>query len=97
MAKLTVIANITAKSDKIELLKAELLKLVDLTRAQDEGCLNYDLHQDNENPAQFLVYESWGSEALLQKHGASKHLQSFMAATESAVEQFTVSKMTQIA
>ena len=58
MAKLTVVANITAKADKVELVKAELLKLIDLTRAE-EGCINYDLHQDNTNPAHFLFYENW--------------------------------------
>ncbi len=55
MAKLTIVANIKAKADKIDLVKAELLKLIDITRAE-EGCLQYDLHQDNENPAHFLFY-----------------------------------------
>jgi quinol monooxygenase YgiN len=31
---------------------AELLKLIDITRAE-EGCINYDLHQDKENPGSF--------------------------------------------
>ncbi|WP_198590427.1 antibiotic biosynthesis monooxygenase, partial [Shewanella sp. 10N.286.52.B9] len=50
MTKLTIVANIKANEDKIELVKAELLKLIDVTRAED-GCINYDLHQDNDNPA----------------------------------------------
>ena len=29
MAKLTIVANIIAKADKVELVKAELLKLID--------------------------------------------------------------------
>ena len=56
MAKLTIVANIKANPDKIDLVKAELVKLIDITRAE-EGCINYDLHQDNENPAHFLFYE----------------------------------------
>ncbi len=32
----------------MDLVKNELLKLIELTRAE-EGCINYDLHQDNEN------------------------------------------------
>jgi quinol monooxygenase YgiN len=35
MAKLIFIASIKTKKDKIELVKAELLKLVDITRAED--------------------------------------------------------------
>ncbi|GAL10173.1 hypothetical protein JCM19233_1150 [Vibrio astriarenae] len=57
MSKLTIVANIIAKQDKVELVKAELLKLIDVTRAE-EGCINYDLHQDNENPAHFMFYET---------------------------------------
>ena len=57
MAKLTIVANITAAANKIDLVKAELGKLIDLTRAE-EGCLQYDLHQDNENPAHFMFYET---------------------------------------
>ena len=57
MSKLTIVANIKAKSDKIDLTKAELEKLIDITSAE-EGCLKYDLHQDNENPAHFLFYEN---------------------------------------
>jgi quinol monooxygenase YgiN len=57
MAKLTIVANITAKADKIDLVKTELEKLIDITRAE-EGCINYDLHQDNENPAHFMFYEN---------------------------------------
>ena len=48
MTQLTIIANIVANEDKVEVVKAELLKLIDTTRAE-EGCINYDLHQDNEN------------------------------------------------
>ena len=71
MSKLTIVANITAKSDKIELVKAELEKLIPITRAE-EGCINYDLHQDKGNPAHFLFYENWESRELLaDAHGQS--------------------------
>lgn len=50
MAKLTIVANIIATPDSIDFVKAELLKLIEITRAEP-GCINYDLHQDNENPA----------------------------------------------
>ncbi len=96
MAKLTIIANIKAKADKIDLLRTEFLKLVDKSRA-DEGCIKYDLHQDNKNPAHFLVYENWESSEVLQKHLGAQHFKDFMAATEGAVEEFTVNEMTHIA
>jgi quinol monooxygenase YgiN len=96
MAKLTIVAKIKAKADKVDLVKAELLKLIDITRAE-EGCINYDLHLDNENPTHFLFYENWESRELWQTHMDNQHLKDYMAATEGAVEEFTVNEMTQIA
>ena len=96
MAKLTIVANIKTKADKIDLVKTELLKLIDTTRAE-KGCINYYLHQDNENPHHFLFYENWESRELWQTHMGNKHLAEYMAATEGAVEEFTLNEMTKIA
>jgi quinol monooxygenase YgiN len=95
LAKLTVVAIIKAKADKIDLVKAELLKPIDITRAE-AGCINYDLHQDIENPAHFLFYENWESRELWQNHMGNQHLKDYMAATEGAVEEFTLNEMTKI-
>jgi quinol monooxygenase YgiN len=96
MAKLTIVANIKAKAEKVELVKSELLKLIDITRAE-KGCINYDLHQDNDNPSHFLFYENWESRDLWQAHMDNQHLKDYLDATEGAVEEFTVNEMTQIA
>ncbi len=95
MANLTIVANIHAKSDKVELVKAELQKLVATTRAED-GCIQYDLHQDNEDPAHFLFFENWESRELWQVHMGAPHLAAYLAATDGAVEKSTLYEMTQI-
>ena len=59
MTTLAIVANIIAKADQIDLIKAELLKLIDITLAE-AGCINYDLHQDIQNPAHFVFYEIAG-------------------------------------
>lgn len=96
MAKLTIVANIKANPAKIDLVKEELLKLIDITRAE-KGCINYDLHQNNEDPAHFVFYENWESRELWQIHMGNPHLKDYLAATEGAVDEFIVSEMTQIA
>lgn len=96
MQKLTIIGGIKAKSDKIDLVKAELLKLIDVTRAE-KGNLQYDLHQDNEDPAHFLFYENWENRELWQHHMNNQHMKDYMAATDGAVEEFTLNEMTKIA
>ena len=93
--QLTIIARILVKAEKRELVQSELLKLVEMTRAE-EGCINYDLHQDNENPNLFLFYENWASRELWQKHMDTAHLAAFKAATEGAVEEIVLNEMTVI-
>ena len=92
MAKLTIVANIKANPDKIELVKSELLKLIDITRSE-AGCINYDLHQDNENPAHFMFYENWESRDLWQTHMNAPPLAAYMGAPDGAVEEFTLNEM----
>ncbi|MBW1670701.1 MAG: antibiotic biosynthesis monooxygenase [Deltaproteobacteria bacterium] len=91
--KLTIVARIEANSDKIELVKAELLKLVEPT-LKEAGCIQYDLHQDNENPAIFVFCENWESYELWQEHMNNTHLAEYMKATEGAVASFTLNEMT---
>ncbi|MGF1773306.1 antibiotic biosynthesis monooxygenase [Vibrio wakamikoensis] len=95
MTKLTIVANILANAAQVDLVKAELLKLIDITRAE-QGCINYDLHQDNENAAHFVFYENWESRELWQIHMGNKHLSDYLKATEGAVESFTINEMTHI-
>ena len=93
--KLTIVARIEAKKDQIDLIKSELIKLIEPTRSE-EGCIQYDLHQDNENPEIFFFYENWESRELWQNHMNNDHLAAYMQATEGAVENFVVHEMSMI-
>jgi len=94
--QLTIVARIEANADNIDLVKAELLKLIEPTRLED-GCIQYDLHQDNTNPAVFMFFENWESRELWQNHMNNDHLKAYMQATESTVASFTLNEMTNIA
>ena len=93
--KLTIVAKILAKAEKRDLVKKELLKLIDITRSE-KGCINYDLHQDNQNENLFLFHENWESRELWQAHMGNTHLADYMKATDGAVEEFTLHEMTPI-
>lgn len=95
MSQLTIVAKIIAKEEKREFVKAELLKLIPITRAE-KGCVNYDLHQDNENPNLFLFQENWVSKELWQEHMNNDHLAEYMKVTDGAVEEFILNEMTVI-
>jgi len=72
----TVIATLKAKPGQEEALRRELLALIPITR-QEQGCINYDLHQSNEDPAVFVFHENWSSQAALQAHSVNTHLAAF--------------------
>lgn len=95
MSTLTIVAKIEAKHDKIDLVKAELLKLIEPTR-KEKGCIQYDLHQDNNNPEVFVFYENWESRELWQEHMNNDHLKAYMQATEGAVAQFILNEMSRV-
>ena len=93
MSKLTIVAHIHARPEKKDLVKTELEKLIPVTRAE-AGCIQYDLHQDNDNPAHFLFYENWQSRELWQNHMNAPHIAAYLQATEGAVTEFTLHEMT---
>lgn len=92
---LTIVGKIEANADKVDFVKAELLKLIPIT-LKEAGCIQYDLHQDNDNPAVFLFYENWESRELWQTHMNNTHLAEYMAATEGTVASFTLNEMTKL-
>ena len=92
---LPIIARIEARKIKVDLVKSELLKLIEPAR-KEQGCLQYDLHQDNENPAIFMFYENQENRELWQIHMNNEHLKAYMDATDGAVENFTLNEISQI-
>ena len=92
---LTIVARILVKKEHKNFVKEELLKLLDVTRAE-EGNISYDLHQDNENPNSFLLYERWVNRELWQKHMSNKYLAHYLKVTEGKVDEFVLNEMTEI-
>ncbi len=95
MSKLVIVAQVMAKAEKLELVKSELLKLIEPTRLE-EGCITYQLHQDNANPNFFLFYEVWENRELWQVHMNNENLAQYVKATEGAIESFVVNEMSMV-
>jgi quinol monooxygenase YgiN len=84
--KLTVVAKIRAKSGLKDKVKAELLNLISPTR-KESGCINYDLHQSQEDENLFLFYENWISRQDLDDHLKTPHLQAFLGKSEELLAE----------
>ncbi len=85
MSKVKLIAKIKAKSEFIEEIKEGLFGLVAPTR-QEAGCIQYDLHQDQNDPSTFIFIEEWESQDHLKAHSAAPHIAAFGAAAKGKVE-----------
>ena len=95
MSKVTVVAKVAAKRESLENVRNELLKLIAPTRNED-GCIEYNLHQDNEEPSLFIFYETWESPAALEKHLGSDHFKAYVKAVDGMLAEKAVHKMTRI-
>lgn len=73
---LTVVATMNAKPGKEKETEDVLKGLLEPTRAE-EGCIQYDMHRDNNDPSLFLFYENWESTEHLERHLKTPHLRSF--------------------
>ena len=73
----TVIAHIRAKPGQEEQVKGALLALCAPTRVE-KGCINYDLHQSQDDSALFAFHENWVSKNDLDVHLQSSHVQAFL-------------------
>ena len=82
---LTVIARMTAKPGKEGDLRSALEALVPIT-VQEDGCVNYDLHVAQDDPASFFFYENWESDEKLDAHLGAQHLVDFASKLEDLLE-----------
>src|SRR5688572_17004649 len=73
-ATVRVVAHLIAKPDKIHETQAALTAVIEPTRAED-GCLLYELMQNGADPTDFTFVEEWSTEAALDAHLESAHLQ----------------------
>ena len=93
--QLTVIAHLRALGGQIDETREFLLGLVGPTR-KEEGCVEYWLHQDNEDPAEFTFYENWTDRAEWDKHMELPHLEEFAKVKDKVFELQKLRLMTMI-
>ena len=68
-----VVAHVVALPGKQEEVKLALLDLVEPTR-REQGCLIYELLQNQADASDFVFVEEWESETLLKAHLESPHM-----------------------
>ena len=95
MPQVTVVAKVVAKKGSVERVRSELLRLIAPTR-NEEGCIEYRLHQDHDDPAVFIFYENWENESSLARHMESEHFKNYVSAVDGMLVEKDVHRMTMI-
>ena len=73
-----VILRLSAKPEKIEELKRILVGLAAPTRTE-VGCVSWEVFQNRAEPGDLTVVEEWASDAALDAHWATLHVQDALA------------------
>ncbi len=78
---ITLTAKLTAKAEKLEEVKQGLHNLVSLT-TKEEGCVQYVLHQDVNNPNIFVFYEQFQDQTAFEFHSNAPYIKEFFGKAE---------------
>lgn len=73
-----VVLRVMAREGTVEQLKPILLELAEQSRAE-KGCNGYKVFQSKSDPLEFVLYESWASDAALDAHLKTPHVQQAFA------------------
>ena len=84
-SSLRVVARIKAKPDKVTEVREALSGLVAPTRRED-GCIVYELLQNQSDPTDFTFVEEWVSPAALDKHATSEHIRATRETLKDIIE-----------
>lgn len=92
MGNITITAVLKAVKGKEDELKEILLDVIKPSR-DEEGCIEYVLHESVEDPGVFVFYESWRDEAALTMHISSAHYQNYRKNSERLIQSRKVYRL----
>lgn len=95
--KINITAIVKSNPDSTEETKNFLTEMAIHSKKED-ACIQYDLHQDKENPTLFIFHEIWKSEGGLALHNTRPYIRGFAErASEILAEPVTIYKTNKIA
>lgn len=92
MSSMIVMTNYYLKAEYSDELKSYINHLVPLYLAE-EGCYQFDLHINIDNPLHYMSYEQWATPEHFEKHLKSDHVTEAFKKTKGMFTEITVTKM----
>jgi quinol monooxygenase YgiN len=74
-----LVVSFRARPDTAAELRGRLEELARLTTTQEPGCIQYELHTDDEDPLHFMFVETWASDAALALHDQTPYVKAIQA------------------
>jgi len=93
---LVVVVRIVTKTGKEDQLREAFKELIPVAQGEP-GFIQYDLHESNDKPGQFLFYEIWRDQAALSAHENTDFAKAFRARTGDWIASASMEKYTRIA
>jgi len=81
-----VIAKNFAKEDKIEKV-LELAKVLVETTVKEDGCIKYEMYQDEKNPSTLIMIEEWETIEALNNHMSSEYFKKIVPQMSECMDQ----------
>ena len=83
-ANVKVVLKINARPDKLAEVRALLIDLAAESR-KENGCTDYQVLQNGADPCDFVAIEEWTSNAALDAHMTTPHVQAAFAKAPSVL------------
>jgi quinol monooxygenase YgiN len=78
---LKVVAKIVAKPEKAKETESLMKSLIPIT-LKEEGCISYEVFQEEAKDNTYLFIETWESKEALEQHLSNDHMTHFVKAGE---------------
>jgi len=83
--EVTLIVNFRVQQNVIEQFKQRMIRQAELSRAE-AGCVIFNIHQSNQDPQIFWLYEKWYDQAALDFHFAQTYTQELFEFFKESLE-----------
>ena len=93
MENVIVIAKVKIKEDYTSEVFKELSLLHKLTKQNDKGCLQYDLHKDYDSNNTYVFVETWENQNYLDAHEKKEHFLNCIKNIECKIENININKL----
>ena len=91
---LVVLVNVTVRREMLAEFERAILANADGARTREPGCVQFDISQKEDDPAQWLFYEVYKDSAAFEAHRASPHFAAYQQIADRALLSKSLTRWT---